>query len=53
MNKRLQRLANLDELERALQDFNDFQDQTHVTTPDNADIFEAFIWTDELEHLIK
>ena len=53
MNKQLQRLANLDELERALQDFNDLQDQAHITMPGNADLFESFIWTDELEHLIK
>lgn len=41
------------DLARALQDFNDAQDKAHVATLGNDDIFEAFIWTDELEYLIK
>jgi len=44
MNKQIQRLADLRELERSLQDFNDLQDKALVLNLD--DIFDASYWID-------
>ena len=44
MNKQLKRLADLQELERTLQDFNDLQDKALVLNLD--DIFDTGYWID-------